>query len=239
MIDNGLHVVETVALLRELTARLLASEDLDAALDALVDTTTQALSGPAWCGVTLLRDGGTRTVAATEPLVSYLDEGQYRRGDGPCLVAIRERTTVVSHDLRVDARWPGWGATALAHGVHGVLCAPIEVASEAAGSLNLYAGAAGAIDARAQLTVALVAEHAGLLLSAVIDRSRQAATAAELREALAYGEVVNQAVGVVLAQRGCSAAEALEVLRQAATTLATPLPEVARRLVDSVAGSRR
>jgi len=37
--DGGLHVVEIVALLREVTAKLIGSDDLDEALAALVRTT--------------------------------------------------------------------------------------------------------------------------------------------------------------------------------------------------------
>jgi AmiR/NasT family two-component response regulator len=80
----------------------------------------------------------------------------------------------------------------------------------------------------------LVAEHAGLLLAAVLDRGRLAGLAADLSEALSSGESVNRAIGIVMAQRGCPAEDALEVLRQASNNLHAPLHEVADRLVAAI-----
>jgi AmiR/NasT family two-component response regulator len=88
-----------------------------------------------------------------------------------------------------------------------------------------------------QLAAMLVAEHAGLLLAAVLDRGRLAGLAADLSEALASGETVNRAIGIVMAQRGCRAEDAFDVLRQASMTLHAPLHEVADRLVTAI-GSR-
>jgi GAF domain-containing protein len=238
-VTPDLHVVESAALLRELTARMLACDELPEALDALVDTTTGALRGPAWCGVTLLRSGGARTLAVSDPRVTALDDVQYAAGDGPCLHALRTRETVVVQNLGAETRWQTWSERAVAAGVSAVLAAPVEVDDDAVGALNLYAGDPGALDARAQLTVLLVAEHAGLLIGAVLDRTRRNELAAELRDALTHGEVVNRAVGVVMAQRGCAGDEALTVLRQAADSLAVPLDEVARRLVESVGAGHR
>jgi AmiR/NasT family two-component response regulator len=83
----------------------------------------------------------------------------------------------------------------------------------------------------------LVAEHAGPLLAVVLDRAGLAGVADELAEALADGETVNRAIGIVMAQRSCSVQAALEVLRESAGRLRLPLSTVAERLVETV--SRR
>jgi GAF domain-containing protein len=236
--ENGqLHVVEIASLLRELTAGLIASDDLDEALESLAATTAQAVPGESWCGITLIRAGGPTTQATSSPLTARIDDIQYKIGDGPALSAIQTREMVVVGDLAADARWPQWREAALDDGVSGVLSVPLDIDDQVIGALNLYASQPHAFSPDVQLAAMLVAEHAGLLLAAVLDRGRLTGLAADLSEALASGETVNRAIGIVMAQRGCRAEDALEVLRQASTNLRAPLHEVADRLVNAI-GSR-
>jgi AmiR/NasT family two-component response regulator len=116
-----------------------------------------------------------------------------------------------------------------------VLCAPVEVDDQLIGAICLYGDRPHGL-AGQQLAALLAAEHAGLLLRAVRERDPGADQAAGLSDTLATGEVIGQAVGVVMAQRRCSAAAALRVLREASGSLSIPLAEVAHRLVASVTG---
>jgi GAF domain-containing protein len=229
---GDLHVVEIVALLRELTAKLIVSDNLDEALAALVRTTAHAVPGRAWCGITLVRDGGPVTAAVSEPLPPGVDEVPAAVPDGPCLTAIRTRELVLAQDLGADDRWPSWSQGLP---IRGVLSVPLDIDERIVGALTVYAAEAHTFAPDVQLTTLLIAEHAGLLLAAVLDRGRLAGLAADLAEALASGEAVNRAVGIVMAQRGCGAEEALDVLRQASSRLRVPLSEVADRLVTTIA----
>ncbi|WP_422774755.1 GAF and ANTAR domain-containing protein [Plantactinospora sp. WMMC1484] len=230
-------VLETAALLREVTAGLIASDDFDAALDRLVRTVRDAMPGVTWCGVTVVRAGAPPSVAGSEPRLDDLDD--VRHGpDGPAMVAIRSREMVWSADLRTETRWRPWTDRALALGVRGVLAVPVDVDDHVVGSINLYAREPGVLTASQQLTAMLLAEHAGLLLGAVRDRSRLAGPADHPDEVRTAGQVIDQAVGVIMTQRGCPATEAMRVLRSASATLAIPLRDVAERLVTSVARRR-
>lgn len=232
-----LGVLETAALLRELTAGLISSSDFDDALDQLVRTCQDAVPGVTWCSVTVLQAGEPASVAASDPAVRALDGVQYG-ADGPAMTAIRRRDLVLVEDLRAESRWQPWVRRALELGVHGALSAPVDIDDHVIGSINLYAATPGVLTAQRQLTGMLIAEHAGLLLAAVRDRARDAELAGELDGSVAGGEVIGQAIGVIMTQRGCAAPEALEVLRTASTALAIPLREVAARLVASVARKR-
>lgn len=229
-------VLETAALLREVTAGLIASSDFETALSRLVRTSRDAIAGVACCGVTLLRAGEPASAATSDPRLADLDDVRY--GHGPAMAAIRGREPVWSADLRVETRWPRWTDRARALGVRGVLAVPVDIDDHVIGSINLYAREPGALTNREQLTAVLLAEHAGLLLNAVRDRARQAELNGELDEMLSAGEVIGQAIGVIMTQRGCSATGALQVLRSASAALALPLPEVADRLVSSVSRPR-
>lgn len=232
-VEAGLDALRTAALLRELTAGMVATDDFTRALEHLVRTSQQAVPGAAWSSVTLLHAGSPGSVVSADPSAVDLDQAQYATG-GPALTAIRRREVVRSGKLRGETRWPRWTPTACARGVRGVLCVPVDVDEHTIGSVNFYATRPGVLTDAQQMTAEVLAEHAGLLLAAVRDRERQAALAAEIDEALAYGDVISQAIGVVMSQRGCGPAQALEVLRAASETLAIPLPDVAERLVATV-----
>lgn len=233
--SDPLRFVETIALLRRLTAQLVVSTDLDEALRQLTATAADLVSGRGWCAMTVIRAGGPTTAAASGTLPVELDEAQYRFGDGPCLTAIRTREMVLVVDLATDSRWPQWRDHALGQDVRGVLAVPVDIDDHVLGALNLYADDPDGFPPGVELAAMLVAEHAGLLLSAVLDRTRLTGVTADLTAALGDGETVNRAIGILMAQRSCSADAALDVLQRAATTLRLPLPTIAARLVDTVA----
>jgi GAF domain-containing protein len=236
MIDT-LGVLETAALLRELTAGLIAMTDFDEALRQLVRIARDAVPGVDSSGFTALRAGEPAGVAASDPRRAELDD--LRHGpDTPALSAIRRRDMITAPDLGQESRWPVWTGRARRLGVHGVISAPVDVDEQVIGAINLYAGSAGVLTPRHQLTAMLLAEHAGLLLAAVRDRERRAARADQLDAILLEEGVVGQAIGVIMTQRGCPAPEALEVLRSAASSLDIPLREVAERLVRTVSRPR-
>ncbi|MGI5236612.1 GAF and ANTAR domain-containing protein [Dactylosporangium sp. CA-139066] len=229
---SDLHTVEIAAVLRQLTARLIASDDLDEALEDLVETAADLVEGASWCAVTLVRSGGPSTAAASPGLPEALLDGE---GDGgPSMEAIRTRDLILADDLAAETRWPSWRTRALAAGVKAVLSVPVDIDEQVIGALTVFCAEPGRFNSDVGLAAMLVAEHAGLLLSAVLDRGRRAGAHAELTEALADGETVNRAVGIMMVQRACSAEAALEVLRSTASRLDLPLTTVAARLVQTV-----
>ncbi|MFY1576142.1 GAF and ANTAR domain-containing protein [Verrucosispora sp. WMMD703] len=232
-----LGVLETAALLREVTAGLIAVDDFDAALSALVRITRDAVGGVAWCGFTALRAGEPAGVAASDPRLGGLDDLRYGP-DTPAMEAIRRREMVGAEELGVEPRWPDWTPRARELGVRGVISAPVDIDDQVIGAVNLYAAEPDALTPAHQLTAMLLAEHAGLLLAAVRDREKRAALTGQQDTALLNDGVIGQAVGVIMTQRGCPAEDALDVLRSAASSLSIPLREVAERLVSTVSRPR-
>lgn len=232
-----LHVVEIVAVLRMLTAQLVVSDDLDDALGRLAVTAADLVQCPSSCGVTVIGPDGVNTAASSSGLPDMLAKVQYETGDGPCMTAIQNREVTVSQDLRAEDRWHGWTAWAVDHGVRGVLTAPVDIDDQIIGAVSLYTAEPGRFAPDVELTMMLLAEHAGLLLAGVVDRNRLTTRTAELTAALGDGEVVNRAIGIVMAQRGCTAEQGLDVLCAASSTLRLPLAAVAERLVETI--SRR
>ncbi|MFB9546802.1 GAF and ANTAR domain-containing protein [Micromonospora sagamiensis] len=236
-VAETLGVLETAALLRELTAVLLDTTDFDEALTRLVTVARDAVPGVTWCGFTALRAGEPAGVASSDPRLAELDDLGHGP-ESPAMSAVHRREMVLSADLATEERWPAWTARARALGVRGVLAAPVDVDDHVIGVLNLYADRPDALTARRQLTAMLLAEHAGLLLAGVRGRAHRTALVEQIDETLLQEGVVGQAIGVIMTQRGCPAPEALQVLRSAASALSIPLREVAERLVVTVSRSR-
>ena len=231
-LGSGPHLVEIVAALKEITARISSATALPEAVDDLLKVTTDILPGHVQCGVTLISQGEPATFTANGLPAEVLDEAQHADSDGPCMEAVRTRDIVTSQDLAAEARWPVWSATAQRHGIRAVLSYPFDVDPLILGALNLYADRA--FDDEVPIVAMLVADHASLLLQVRLRQLTQDQLLAHLSDGAAGDTAVERAIGIVMAQRGCPPEQALRHLNEAATHLGVGIPALAERLVRTV-----
>ncbi|GAA2213853.1 hypothetical protein GCM10009850_093160 [Nonomuraea monospora] len=228
--------------LQELTAVLLATSGIDTALSELATAASRITPGAPMAGVTLRLGGRVRTVASSEATALLVDEIQYDNGPagGPCLEAIDSGRVVQVDDLATESRWGEYSAYLLAHGLRSVYSHPLRAGEQVIGALNMYAPATAdsAFGPDARQAIARVAEHTGLLLHAVLQAARHAEITAQLRDALAQRATIEQAVGVLMGQRRCSAEEAFAIMRRAGQTTDRSLGEVAADVITSFTGQR-
>jgi GAF domain-containing protein len=222
--------------LTELQAVLLTGDGLGAFLDELAQLTVRALPVHASCGVTLQPNGHVRTVAASDDLAMRVDEIQYETGQGPCLDSLA--TGVVNHvvDLGAEPRWPMFCTAALGHGVRSSLSTPLNVHGETVGALNLYATDLDAFDAEARSQALIFAGHAAGAVGVALRMAREAQISADLRTALASRAIIDQAMGIIMAQQRCSADEAFAVLRRASQQRNVKIHAIAASIVAGVTG---
>jgi hypothetical protein len=230
---SGPHLVEIVAALKEVTAVLSTAVAVPAALDDLVKVTTDLLPSDVSCGVMLVSQGEPAAFAGSGLATEVLDEARHADGEGPMLDAVRARDVVLAQCLHEEERWPVWRAAAMGHGVHGVLAYPFDVDAHTLGAMTLYAGRCQALVHDVPLVAMLVADHASLLLRV---RLRQLGEGTTVTATMAEepAAILERAVGIVMAQRGCPPEQALRHLQDASTHLGVGLPAVAERLVRSV-----
>ena len=233
--NSGLHLVEIVAALKEITARITSATALPEAVADLLKITTDVVPGHVQCGVTLVTQGEPATFAATGLPAEVLDESQHADGDGPCMSAVRSRDIVLSQDLARENRWPAWTAIARRYGIASVLSYPFDVDALMLGALNLYSDQPGAFVDDVPIVAMLVADHASLLLRVRLRQLTQEELLAQVSDVRAGDAAVERAIGILMAQRGCPADQALRHLHEAATQLGIGLPAVAERLVRTVA----
>jgi hypothetical protein len=190
--------------------------------------------------ISLVFDGANAaTVGSSGPKAKVYDELQFILGEGPCLesVALRDPVLVVDLADPHDVRWPAYGSAMLGHQIRGVYAMPVLVAGEWVGALDLFRAQPGPLSAEQLAGAVAAAELAAIpvldlmgadLQAALFDPSSNAWT--ELNT-LSRAEV-SQATGVLIAQLGIDAAEALVRLRANAYATDRSAIDVARDILD-------
>lgn len=221
---------------RELQEVLLATEGLadflqDVASRAVVDV-PPALS----CGVTVRREGEPLTMASSDAFANRLDDIQYSVDDGPCLHALRASETVVISDLDADDRWPVFRSQGLAEGLAATLSAPMIALGQAVGALNLYSKTPHSFDDGASTRAHRFAEQAAGAVALAVTLSHQTQLNAHLEAALASRTTIDQAIGVIMREQRCDAAQAFTILRAASNRRNLKLRDIAAELITKVSG---
>ncbi len=185
--------------------------------------------------LSLFDERGWRTVAATDRIGASIDERQYRLGEGPCLHASRMgETFIVSFVCESAHRWPDLSRFALSKGVRSALSAGLPFGR---GSLNVYSSDPQAFGSEAERMAAIFATYAATLERCAEMHARyrgKARLAEQLQRALETRPTIDQAKGILMAQRRCSPDEAFSALVAASRRENVKVSEIARRVVEGV-----
>lgn len=231
MTRSSLLTSDVGAALSELAGLLLSSRSFEALLQGVAELSVRTVPGVATCGITLAHDGHVVTVASADELAELLDEQQYERDDGPCLQALRTGVVVESPDLATETRWDDYAAVAVGHGVRSVLSTPLVVNGGPVGALNLYAHEPRAFTDVGRRFALLLAGQAAIAVTAALRHFDEATLTDHLRTALSSRSAIDQAIGIVMAQRRCAADEAFATLRVISQRRNVKLRVVATELI--------
>ncbi|MFJ3225082.1 GAF and ANTAR domain-containing protein [Streptomyces sp. NPDC086783] len=220
---------------RDITQWLLDTDTLEEFLQALAESALELSQGEG-VGVTVEGDGKPVTVVSAGLAAPKLDEKQYGRDDGPCLQALRTGEEVAVVDMLRESRWGDYPAYAAACGVRSSLSLPIAAHTRTAGALNLYGGPPDAF-ADKDLTALrfLAAQATGGIAVAQRLADTQEFTA-QLQTAMQSRSVIDQALGVIMGQRRCTATEAFDTLRSASQHRNIKLRDLCAELITNVTG---
>jgi len=212
---------------------LVTEQSMEETLRQVLELACTALPGGDEGGITLLEADGPSTAIATSDLALRVDNSQYDSASGgPCLEAYRRQQILRIDSTARDPRWPEFAAIAAAHGIGSTLSVPLVVSGDGLGAMNIYCRRENGFTAADQRLAASLGSCASVTLSNARTCFRAARLADQLREALATRGVINQAAGVLIAQRHCSADEAFHLLTAAAQRNRLPVEEVAADLVQ-------
>jgi GAF domain-containing protein len=236
MTEQVPEAAEVATGLNELAALLLVVEDVEEALRHLARMAVVVIPDGPSCGITVVRNGTSTTAVYAGEIPASVHEAQYELGDGPGLAAMRARAPVVVQDLAAEDRWDGFPAAALKAGARGVYAHPLQIGDEVVGALCLYAQQRNMFPEPVQQVAVQFVEPAGVLLGGVLRRVSQAELIGQMRAERASRTVIDQAIGIIMAQRRVGPGEARNVLRKISNDRNIKLRDVAAELVESIAG---
>jgi GAF domain-containing protein len=202
--------------IRDLRGVVDAEEALDDVLARLATTAAGAIPDADAVTITVLTGEEFRSAAATDERVLALDRVQYDAGDGPCVLAARQRDPVRAEITDPASRWPQLRAAAQETGVRACLSVPLLIGvpdeQEVAGAVNVYSYTAAAFDPYDEGLMRLFTEAAGAAITNARRWQRSRETIAQLEQALTSRADIDQAKGILMALHGSSAEDAFERL---------------------------
>jgi GAF domain-containing protein len=216
----------------ELARIVLAEHSLESVMARIADITQRTVPGADEVSVTVVERGDAKTVAQTGPLALSLDERQYERGYGPCLDSIDGGEPVHIDSMRSDDRWPSWTVRAVEEGAESSLSIPVPLQREVDAALNIYSRTERGLDDRSVQLARTFAAHAGVALANIHLYESQSRVAEQLQHAMHARAVIEQAKGIIMGDRRCSAEEAFNLLVSISQDTNRKLRDVARALVD-------
>lgn len=207
---------------------------LEDVLQRLVDIAQEALPGADAVSTTLVRGDKAWTAAFSGQLALDADEMQYQRGYGPCLDAGRTATVLIVDDMHTETRWPDYAAHVARRGVRSSMSVPLPVQTDVIGALNCYSREVSAFDTRAMGIAEELAAHVAVAVGNAVAYTDAATLVDQMKAALHSRSVIDQAMGIVMAQNRCDAEAAFTILTRASQNRNIKLRDVARSLVENV-----
>lgn len=225
------------AAITELQGILLQTAGVDEFLDGVAEAAARHVGPATSATITLRRDGRPTLIAASDARAAVCDEVEYAADDGPCLSSIDVGHTVHVPDLNLETRWPAWTRATLDCGYASAAAVPRSVRAGAHIALNLYADEPYAWDTAAIEVANRYADEVARAVTLCLRSADQVEMNADLRAALLSRAVIDQAIGIVMAENRCSPDSAMTILRTAARNRKVKLREFASGIVEGVAGS--
>jgi GAF domain-containing protein len=216
----------------ELAKIVLGSQPLGALLRQVSELAVKAIPGIDEASVTLVERGRAQTVAFSGQLAATLDERQYEAGFGPCLDAAAYGQSIVVDTSKEDGIYADFARQARRQGVRYVVSVGMPALQGIGGGMNIYSsGAAGPIDDATVNTATMFAGHAAVTMfnAALYAGARE--QVAQMKQAMASRAQIEQAKGVIMRERRCTAEEAFEVLAEMSSRSNRKLRDIALSVI--------
>lgn len=188
-------------------------------------------------GVAVSMFGGTAAetlIAASDEVAAHLDELQFKLGEGPRWRALQTRLPVLLGDVQraVDGEWPMFHKAIEGSAAAAIFVFPLTVGAVDLGVVELYHAEPGALSRSDQAKAAVLAGQTSWYLLRKILNVNAPDTDPALEPGLMSRREIHQATGMVLAQSGATAAEALLLLRAHAFAHDLTLQDTAAAVLD-------
>ncbi len=224
--------------LTRLIGLVLGQQDLNSTLQEITLITARLVPATEAVSITTFRDGRSEAVAFSDGWAKELDELQFEEREGPCLDATRIGNIFRIRDLETESRWPRWTDMAVKHGARSAVCIPLQAEGRNFGAMDLYARVPDAFSSEAVSFAEILAGQAGQASQVASAFFRHRDLADQMRDAMATRAVIEQAKGILMGQRGCSAEDAFDILVKLSQESNRKLRDVAQALLDQARTGR-
>ncbi|MDG3009534.1 GAF and ANTAR domain-containing protein [Rhodococcus sp. D2-41] len=216
------------------TTVLVASPTTDRVLEELTASVTGLLS-LAGSGVSVLADGRLRHIATSPGPAAELEQCQEQWQQGPGCDATASGETVCCADVREQhVRWPSYAARAETIGIAGAASVSMNLDDETVGALCLYAAEPRTWSGDELGAAKVFANIAAFYLITASKLEQQQRLSTQLRHALDSRIVIEQAKGIIAAERHTSIDEAFTLMRGHARSRSRSIQEIAGAIVEGV-----
>jgi GAF domain-containing protein len=220
----------------ELSRLVVSDHSLDSVMTAIAEVGKKLLPTASEVSVTLVRGGSAETVACTGALALAMDERQYADGTGPCLTAARTGEVVYLGDAGAAEEYPEFAEGARQHEIGSSLSVPVKLPEPIRAGLNLYSRQKASFSEADVELARTLAAYAAVALANIHLFESQRRVAEHLERALESRGVIDQAKGILMAQRRCTADEAFDALVDMSQRSNRKLRDVAEQLVHDTTG---
>ena len=228
MVDQALFL----RMLSEFARTLVVRYEIADVLDELARRTTTLLD-VAGAGVSLGDQGRLRFVTGVNDATVRVEQTQERLQQGVCVEAFSSGKPVAVPDVAgLGDHWAEFRDEATAAGFAAVVGIPMRLDDEVLGAVNIYSAEPREWSDDDVATASVLADMATSYLVNASELEKSRRTAEQLQEALQSRVVIEQAKGILSAERKISMDEAFNVLRLHARNHNANLRAVAEAVVN-------
>jgi GAF domain-containing protein len=227
-------------MLRALSRVALVDRTLSDVLTDVTRIAATGIPGAEATSITLLRGDKAFTAAYSGEMALAADELQYAHGAGPCMDAGRGGVLLRVDDMHTEERWPDYVAhVRRSTDVRSSLSVPLPYQGSAIGALNNYSTTPAAFASPESLRAGLeVAEVVAVAVANADAHWQLGEHARNMGLAMQSRAVIEQAKGVLMAQRHVDVDQAFEILREASQRYNRKLRDIATGIVESTQANR-
>jgi transcriptional regulator with GAF, ATPase, and Fis domain len=197
-------------------------------LDTICRIAVDVVDAAEHAAVTLVRSARFTTVASSSEVPPRVDRLQYETQEGPCIDAIVAAESYCSNDLSAERRWPAFSAAVVAKtGIRAMLSFRLFLREDTLAALNLYASRPHAFEDPHVALGSIFASHAALAYQAARDHER----VENLETALQSNRRIGMAIGILMAVRKVTDAEAFGLMRRLSQQTHRKLAEIAEDVI--------
>ena len=233
----GARYGDLVESLTDLARTLTETESVRDTLQSILALALHSIPGCHAASITVLDDKEQpSTIAATDEQTYELDRRQYLLHDGPCMNAARRQQVNRWSLHEAEQRWPEFTDVAKQLGLRSYLSAGLGLAGRRLGALNLSSQDTDGFTQLDEDFISLFTVPAAAAIVVVGRYFEACDLVAQLEQALPSRAVIDQAIGIVMAESRCDAAQAFATLTRASNNRNMKLRDLATEIVTRVGG---